>query len=52
MTVHDENVFQVKAEFLEEAAAMVKKAMEDVCKNFVVPVSSDIEKGDNYGTAK
>lgn len=52
MTVHDEFVYQVKEEYVKEATAMVKKAFEDVCKKFVVPVNADVEIGENYGNAK
>ena len=51
MTVHDEIVFLVKEEYVDEATAFVKKKMEEAV-NFVVPVTSDIEIGENYGSAK
>ena len=52
MTVHDENVYIVKSEFVDEATAVVKQCFEDVCRKFVVPVECDIEVGDSYGSAK
>ena len=52
MTVHDEIVYICKEEYIDEATRMVKKAFEDVCKRFVVPVNADIEVGNNYGDAK
>jgi len=52
MTVHDEIVYICREAFVEESTAMVKKAFEDVCKKFVVPVNADIEIGENYGNSK
>jgi DNA polymerase I len=52
MTVHDENVYLVKEEYVSEATVLVKRAFEDVGKRFVVPLKADVEVGDNYGTAK
>lgn len=52
MTVHDEAVYIVKEEYAEEASNLIKQAFEDVCKNFIVPVSAGIDIGDNYATAK
>ena len=52
MTVHDENVYIVKEQYVEEATAMAKKAFEDVGDKFIVPIKADVEWGDNYGTAK
>lgn len=52
MTVHDEFVYIVREEYVDEATALVKKAFEDVGKNFIVPIKADIEVGDNYGNAK
>lgn len=52
MTVHDEAVYICKEEHVEEATTLVKKAFEDVCKKFVVPVRADVDVGENYGNAK
>lgn len=52
MTVHDENVYICKEEHVNEATTLVKKAFEDVCKKFVIPVNASIEIGENYGNAK
>lgn len=52
MQVHDEAVYIVKEEYVDEATTMVKKAFEDVTKKFIVPLKADIEIGENYGNAK
>lgn len=52
MTVHDENVYICKEQYVNEATSLVKKAFEDVCKNFVVPVKADVGVGYDYGEAK
>jgi len=52
MTVHDENIYVVKEQYLKEAEILVKKAFEDVGNKFVVPLVAEIERGDNYGEAK
>jgi len=52
MTIHDEFNYIVKEEYAKEAAIMVKQAFEDVAKTWVVPVTADVEIGENYGNAK
>jgi len=52
MQVHDEAVMIVKEEHVKEATKMVKQAYEDVTKKFVLPLSADIEIGENYGNSK
>lgn len=52
MQVHDEACYIVKEEYVEKATALVKKAFEDVCVKFVVPVHCSIEVGTNYGDSK
>lgn len=52
MTVHDEAVYIVKNEYINDATALVKESFESVGKNFIVPVNADVEVGDNYGEAK
>lgn len=52
MTVHDEAVYIVKKEYLNEAVVMVKQSFEDVCKGFVVPVVAEVSTGDSYSEAK
>ena len=52
MTVHDELVFQVKEEYVEEATLFVKYCMENILPDFKVPLVADVEIGDNYGNAK
>lgn len=51
-TVHDENIYIVKEEYLDVACEEIKKAFEKVVKNFIVPVNADIGVGDNYSQAK
>ena len=52
MQVHDEAVYIVKEEYAKEATELVRKAFEDTTKNFIIPLTADIELGDNYATAK
>ena len=52
MTVHDEVNFVVKEEYAEEAKEFIKFVMEDTCKNFVVPVKSDVKIGNSYEETK
>lgn len=52
MQVHDEAVMIVKEEYVEEATAMVKKAFEDVTNKFIVPLTADIQVGNDYENAK
>src|SRR6056297_1252572 len=52
LTIHDEIVYIVKDEYVDEATKEVKKCFEHVTKNMIVPIPSDIEKGKDYGTAK
>jgi DNA polymerase-1 len=51
-TVHDENVYEVKTEYLEAAAEAVKKEFESVLPNFSVPIVSSIGSGANYHEGK
>jgi len=50
-TVHDENVYEVKKEYLEEACSMIKDCFEKAV-TLKVPVSSSLGIGANYGEAK
>jgi DNA polymerase-1 len=52
MTIHDEFVYICKEDYIKESTYLVKRAFEDVCKNFVVPVNADVEIGTNYGNSK
>lgn len=46
--VHDELLFEVKEEYVEEVATLIKKEMEDVVK-LKVPIVADVKVGDNWG---
>jgi DNA polymerase-1 len=48
MQVHDELVFEIKEDFLDEAIKMIKNEMENVYK-LKAPIKVDIEIGDNWG---
>jgi len=50
-TVHDEGVWQVKEEYVDEASKMIKECFETAVK-FCVPMLADVSQGDNYGEAK
>jgi DNA polymerase I-like protein with 3'-5' exonuclease and polymerase domains len=52
MQIHDESVYIVKEEHILDAKEMVKKAFEDVCVKFIVPVHCSIEVGTDYGNSK
>lgn len=52
MTVHDEAVYIVKEVYAEQAAMLIKKSFEDVCKKFVVPVGASVDIGLSYAEAK
>lgn len=52
MSIHDEFVYIVREEYVDEAADFVKKSFEDICKNFCIPVNADVSIGDNYDEAK
>jgi DNA polymerase I-like protein with 3'-5' exonuclease and polymerase domains len=51
MTVHDENNYEVKKEYAEEAAKVIKSCFES-CIELVVPVTADVDITDNYAEAK
>ena len=51
MTVHDENVYIVKQEYVEEAGEAIKKCFESAV-NFVVSMDVDIGVGNSYAEAK
>jgi len=48
LQVHDELVFEVKNNLVEEAAEEIKKIMESVIK-LKVPINADARAGDNWG---
>lgn len=50
-SVHDELVFSVKEEYVQEAAAKIKECFETAVK-LDVPVVAEIGIGDSYGEAK
>ncbi len=50
LQVHDELIFEVKNEFVEEAEKNIKKLMESVVK-LKVPLTVGIGKSDNWGDA-
>lgn len=50
-TVHDEGVFQVKEEYVEEASKFIKDTFES-CVHLCVPILSEIGVGKNYDEAK
>jgi DNA polymerase-1 len=51
-TVHDENVYEVKTEYLEAASDAVKREFESVLPGFSVPIVSSIGVGADYNSAK
>ena len=51
LQVHDELVFEVKKEWADEIAKLVKKEMEDVVK-LNVPVVADVGVGERWGEIK
>jgi DNA polymerase-1 len=51
MQVHDELVFEVKEDAIDEAIKMIKDEMENVYK-LKAPIKVDIEIGDNWGELK
>jgi hypothetical protein len=51
-TVHDENVYEVKDEYLSEAKKEIRKVFEGVLPVFSVPMTAEVGSGDSYGTAK
>jgi len=50
-TVHDENVYECKEEYVDIAKAHILDCFANVVK-FSVPMISDIGIGDNYSQAK
>jgi DNA polymerase I-like protein with 3'-5' exonuclease and polymerase domains/5'-3' exonuclease len=48
LQVHDELVFEVKKEFAEKYAKIIKEGMENVAK-LSVPIDVEVEVGDNWG---
>jgi len=51
LQVHDELVFEVKIEFVDDVSKIIKKAMENVVK-LRVPVAVDIHQAQNWGDIK
>ena len=51
MTVHDEIVFKVKEEFVDDAVRGVKECFESAVK-LKIPLIADVSIGDNYAEAK
>lgn len=51
LQVHDELVFEIDKNYLQTAAAAIKKIMETVV-NFEVPLKVDLEAGQNWGELK
>jgi DNA polymerase I len=50
-TVHDEAVYQVREEFAEDAAKMIKGCFENVV-SWDFPIEADISIGNSYGEVK
>ncbi len=50
-TVHDESVYEVKTEYVEEASKAIKEAFEKAV-SFCIPVVADVGIGANYSQAK
>ncbi|MFH1563349.1 MAG: DNA polymerase I [Nitrospirota bacterium] len=48
LQVHDELVFEVKEDSLNEVVELVKECMEGIA-NFLVPIKVDIHSGENWG---
>jgi DNA polymerase-1 len=48
LTVHDELVFEVPEERVEEASAKIREAMESVAK-LAVPLDVDVATGASWG---
>lgn len=51
LTVHDELVYEIKKEHVEEALPLIKETMEAAIK-LCIPIIVDIGVGDNYAEAK
>jgi len=51
MTVHDEIVYEVKEQYVDEAASMIKEKFESA-DEFVIPIIADVDIGNNYSEAK
>lgn len=51
LQVHDELVFEVKAEMVKKYAALVKKTMENIA-DIGVPLVAEVEAGPNWGDLK
>lgn len=50
-TIHDENVYEVREEFAEEAAAEIKKAFESAV-SLSVPMVASVSIGSDFGALK
>lgn len=50
LSIHDELLFEIEKERIDEAKAIIKEAMEQVCK-FEVPILVDINIGENWAEA-
>ena len=48
LQIHDELVFEVKKEKINETAKLIKNIMENVCQ-LTVPLKVDISIGENLG---
>lgn len=48
LQIHDELLFEVKEEFIEEAKTIIKDTMENAA-HFDAPIKVDISVGDNWG---
>ena len=51
LTVHDELVFEVREEELDEASALVEREMTSVTE-MKVPLAVDLSSGSDWATAK
>jgi DNA polymerase I len=50
-TVHDEVVFEVRNEYVEQASAEIKECFESAV-TFIIPILAEIGVGNSYGKAK
>jgi DNA polymerase-1 len=50
-TVHDENVYEVKKQYADEAAKRIKEVFESAV-TLSVPVLASVGRGKNYAEAK
>ena len=51
LSIHDELLFEIKDDILEETAELIKKIMEEIFK-LEVPLKIDVKIGKNWGELK